>query len=192
MSNTITERTIMTGLELGIIKLIKNPQFETGTVCQIGEHWFYFGGETADEYEPDEFWSVTSPNDIIREITESINNLPDKTEYSYYKAFLSEQISKRNIRKLAYELYKIEWLAAISTEQKKNAVRDYYEYLTPETEYIPFKCYLEEFGYDGDFYATFDEFIENEYQNKEYMKNLLSDKEYQLYLIDITEQNKEE
>lgn len=176
----------MTGLELGIIKLIKNPQFKTGTVCQIGEHWFYFGGETADEYEPVEFWRVTSPNDIIREITESINNLPDETEYSYYKAFLSEQIFKRNIRKLAYELYKIEWLATISTKQKKDAIRDYYKYLTPEAEYIPFKCYLEEFGYDGDFYATFDEFIKNEYQNKEYMKYLLSDEEYKIYLTDIS------
>lgn len=187
MNNKITIRTIMTGFELGVVELIKNPQLQTGTVCKIGEHWFYFGGKTAEEYEPEEFWCVSCPSDIFREVADAINNLTDETEYSYYKAFLGEQIAKRNIRKLAYELYKIEWLAAISTEQKKDAVRDYYEYLTPETEYIPFKLYLKEFGYDGEFYVCFDEFMDNEYQDKEYMKELLSDKEYKIYLADISE-----
>lgn len=88
----ITVNTIAKGLRSGLISLVKNPQQEIGTVCQIGEYWFYFGGETAEEYDPKEFQDNVPFDDIVSEIYDTLmafkEESPINTEYFYYLAVL--------------------------------------------------------------------------------------------------------
>ena len=90
------------------------------------------------------------------------------------------------IEELAYELYKLDWMRRISVDRQMDAVKDYYGYLTGDDTDQSLTDYLEEFGYDGEFYACFDEFLENEYLDKEYMKALLNDEAYMFYLSDLS------
>lgn len=91
----ITEGTIRQGLNSGLISLVKNPQQKTGTVCQIGKYWFYFGGETAEKYDPKEFQENVPFGDIVSEIYDTLmqfkNDPESETEYGYYLAFLEEK-----------------------------------------------------------------------------------------------------
>lgn len=75
---------------------------------------------------------------------------------------------------LVYELYKLDWMNRISIDTRRNAVKDYYENLIDKTE-CSFDDYIEEFGYDGELYACFEEFCDNEYRDKHYIKKLLND-----------------
>ena len=74
-----------------------------------------------------------------------------------------------DIQKLAYELYKVDWMQRISAERQKDALRNYYE----EDWTCTFKEYLEDQGYSGELYVCFGEFLNAEYQDKEYIKELL-------------------
>ena len=74
-----------------------DPNAESGTVCQIGDNWFYFGGLTAEELSPEEYIKNVPEADIVREIYEvledfrkSESDLSD--EYQYYDAVLSEAL----------------------------------------------------------------------------------------------------
>ena len=73
-----------------------------GTVCQIGEHWFYFGGLTADEMTPEEYLQNVPMEDIVSEIYDTLLSLKDAdeagdwTEYLYYEAFLKEQFKEKS------------------------------------------------------------------------------------------------
>lgn len=91
----ITVNTIAKGLRSGLISLIKNPQQETGTVCQIGEYWFYFDGEIAEEYDPKEFQENVPFGDIVSKIYDVLmlfqKDSEFETEYGYYLAFLEEK-----------------------------------------------------------------------------------------------------
>lgn len=101
-----------------------------------------------------------------------------------------------NIQKLCYELYKNDWLQRISTNRKNDSLKNYYD-LTREAEQndpddnskpadIDYITYLEDYGFDGELYVCFNEFIDNEYQDQDYMRSLLNDAEYNDYLADIT------
>ena len=46
---------IMRGIQTGVVQFITDPNMGYGTVCKIGDYWFYFGGITAEEMEPDEY-----------------------------------------------------------------------------------------------------------------------------------------
>ena len=46
-SSGITKEDIANGITDGIVRFIVDPNMEEGTVCEIGENWFYFGGQTA-------------------------------------------------------------------------------------------------------------------------------------------------
>lgn len=51
----ITKEKISAGLKERLVTLEVDPNMGSGTVCRIGDWWFYFGGETAEEMNPDEF-----------------------------------------------------------------------------------------------------------------------------------------
>lgn len=51
----LSEEEILAALQDGRVQLVTDPNMGSGTVCQIGEHWFYFGGQTAEEMTPEEF-----------------------------------------------------------------------------------------------------------------------------------------
>ena len=89
------------------------------------------------------------------------------------------KISEKDLKKIAYELYKIHWKRIhISTEREMAEYRLYYLILLEDygerDYYAPtFKDWLEENGYDGEFYVCFDEFIDAEYEDVDYMSYLL-------------------
>ena len=44
------------GTHTGVVQFVTDPNMGYGTVCKIGDYWFYFGGGiTAEELEPDEY-----------------------------------------------------------------------------------------------------------------------------------------
>ena len=49
----ITLDMVEESIRNGKIRLVTDPNMERGTVCQIGDFWFYFGGETAEEMGPE-------------------------------------------------------------------------------------------------------------------------------------------
>lgn len=65
---------------------------ESGTICRIGDGWFYFGGLTAEEMNPDEYLANVPMEDIAREIYETLNEFSHdeelRDEYEYYKSVL--------------------------------------------------------------------------------------------------------
>ena len=90
-------------------------------------------------------------------------------------------------QRFCYELYKLDWVNThISHERFKQTYMDYVSgcidsdiVLCPNDE-IPmysFQDYLEEFGFSGDLYACEAEFLESEYLDESYMRNLLEDNE---------------
>jgi hypothetical protein len=88
---------------------------------------------------------------------------------------------------MAYEMYKLQWrISHIPPEAEIEVMRDYLENLKCSCDLYPFDEYLDEFGYFEELYCCYDEFISNEYEDKEYMKELLnSDDLYMKYLCDI-------
>ena len=66
---------------------------EGDIVCHIGEYWFYFGGETAEEMTASEYISNVPKKDIINEIKTTLDDLyGDETfedEYDYYFAIIN-------------------------------------------------------------------------------------------------------
>lgn len=94
------------------------------------------------------------------------------------------------IKKLCYELYKINWKYhhMITIEREMDSIKDYYENLVDDDTEYTYNDYLEEFGYNGELYVCYEEFLENEYLEKDYMEELLdNEKLIAMYLKDIKE-----
>ena len=92
----ITKRMVRDGIRNGSIRFVTDPNMKTGTVCQIGEHWIYFGGETAEWMQPGDYLRAVSLEDIVNEVFDVLENFrrSDETfgdEYAYYEAYLNEQ-----------------------------------------------------------------------------------------------------
>lgn len=89
----ITIQDITKGFSAGLVKLVVDPNMESGTVCQIGDCWFYFGGLTAEESSPEEYLCRVPMDDIIREIFETLEDFRKVEcfgeEYEYYEAIIS-------------------------------------------------------------------------------------------------------
>lgn len=94
-----------------------------------------------------------------------------------------------DIKDLAYELYKTDWMSRISTERRLDALRVYYLNVDGENrDYYTFEEWINDKGYEGELYVCFSEFLQNEYLEDEYMKELLADPTlYEEYLNDIKE-----
>lgn len=83
------------------------------------------------------------------------------------------------IEKLCYELYKLDWKHShgITKDIEMDSIKDYYEGLVDSDTTYSYNDYLEEFGYDGEIYVCFEEFLTSEYQDSCYMKSLLNNDE---------------
>ena len=93
-----------------------------------------------------------------------------------------------DVRTLAYELYKIDWMRRISADRLMDFVKQYYDDTKVDlADVADIEDVLEEFGFDGELYACYDEFVESEYRDKAYMKALLNDAQYAEYEADIAE-----
>lgn len=79
-----------------------------------------------------------------------------------------------SIQEALYELYKIDWLHShmITAERQMDLVRQYYCDIKSGDTDCSLTEYIEEYGYDGELYACFDEFMENEYEDVAYIKQL--------------------
>ena len=93
----ITRDDIIRGFKCGKVKLIVDPNMDSGTVCQIGQgdisNWFYFGGLTAEELGPEEYSKKVPMDDIVDEIMTVLRDFseePDfQDEYHLYDIILN-------------------------------------------------------------------------------------------------------
>lgn len=91
----ISATQIKNGIATGVVHFIVDPNLGSGTVCAIGDNWFYFGGETAEQESPSEYLEHVPVDDIVREIMAVLSDfLVDEDtfgdEYKYYEAVLKE------------------------------------------------------------------------------------------------------
>lgn len=93
------------------------------------------------------------------------------------------------IRKHSYELYKLDWMASHGYTLQDVAT----ELAMLTACCVPAKDLLSEFEqngfFGGEIYSSFDEFIDNEYQDMDYMRSLLSKENFVLYLRDLDKEN---
>lgn len=89
----ITKKKIKNGIKERLIEFTIDPNMGSGTVCKIGDGWFYFGGSDAEEHDPEEFLKIFYINDIINEIYDTLEsfrkNEECKDEYEYYDYVLT-------------------------------------------------------------------------------------------------------
>lgn len=93
----ITKAMIRDGIENKIVKFDIDPNMGAGTICKIGENWFYFGGITAEESDPEEYVAAVPTETIVDEIYDVLEDfkvLPEyHDEYRYYYYYLKEQLN---------------------------------------------------------------------------------------------------
>lgn len=89
----ITKNKITSGIKENLVSFIIDPNMESGTVCQIGDSWFYFGGLTAEEMSPNEYAANIPVEDIAQEIFDVLDDFRKdeelRDEYDYYDAVLT-------------------------------------------------------------------------------------------------------
>lgn len=89
----ITKHKILSGINEHLVSFVVDPNMEYGTVCQIGDSWFYFGGVTAEEMSPEEYLSNIPIEDIVQEIFDVLDDFRKdeelKDEYDYYDVVLT-------------------------------------------------------------------------------------------------------
>ena len=82
-----------------------------------------------------------------------------------------------NFRELFYEIYKLDWKRThiIFPQREADALVDFYEDKKAGNidENMSVADYIEEYGYSGELYASYDEFLENEYLDGGYMNYLV-------------------
>ena len=93
------------------------------------------------------------------------------------------------ISELGYELYKIDWMSRIKTERKNKLVKEYYKYCKEDAETsMTVDDFVYGYGYDGQLYVCEEEFLNAEYLEEEYMKELFNNKElFEEYKKDLQE-----
>ena len=98
-----------------------------------------------------------------------------------------------NIKWLAYTLYKIDWLRRISPERMMDFVKNWYDDRKIDAnDTSTLQEIYDEFGFDGESYACYEEFLDAEYRDKEYIKSLLNESQYKEYLADLEHEDDEQ
>lgn len=82
-----------------------------------------------------------------------------------------------NIKNLLYDLYKENWMYEnVPAAERLDVFREYTTIqLTEDQPYKSFDEYISDNGYRGSLYVCKDEFLQNEYQDREYIQNLLEE-----------------
>lgn len=89
---------------------------------------------------------------------------------------------KFDISEMAYDLYRQDWIDQHTTANDRlRSIHDYYAYVQecmelddePET----YEEYLDEYGFSGSIYVCYDEFLDAEYQDDDYITHLLNNDE---------------
>ena len=76
----ITKEMIKSGIKAKLVVFAEDPNADHGTVCRIGDGWFYFGGTEGERYSPEEY---------IKNVLESFRkegkeDIDFRDEYDYY------------------------------------------------------------------------------------------------------------
>lgn len=89
----ITKELIRKGIERHLVTFEVDPNMSSGTGCRIGDGWFYFGGQEAEEASPEEYVKNVPMDDIVSEIFDVLNDFRNidefKDEYDYYEYILT-------------------------------------------------------------------------------------------------------
>lgn len=72
----ITKEKIAQGLKDGAVRLEIDPQARSA-LFHVGPNWFYFGGLTAEELNPDEYQKNVPMEDIINEIYDTLQGFSE-------------------------------------------------------------------------------------------------------------------
>lgn len=51
-NKAITKEMLKSGIKAKLVTFAEDPNADHGTVCRIGDGWFYFGGTEAEMYSP--------------------------------------------------------------------------------------------------------------------------------------------
>lgn len=93
LPSTITKDLIDAGIKSGTVQFVVDPNMDHGTVCKIGDAWFYFGGLAAEEANPDDYIRNTPREDVVREIYDVLEDFRSSAEfedeYMYYLSVLT-------------------------------------------------------------------------------------------------------
>lgn len=94
-----------------------------------------------------------------------------------------------DVKKIAYEKYKLDWMLhhGYTLEDLVNSLSDCMEGVN-EDFVVVFDIWESDYGFGSEIWACFDEFIDNEYQDKGYMKQLLNWEEYEKYEEDMKDE----
>ena len=95
-----------------------------------------------------------------------------------------------SISHLAYELYQLDWKLShgITLEREKRELLRYFnENIIEDQDNISYSEYLDSYGYGGMYYVCYEEFLQTEYLDRDYIERLLDHDEVliDLYLQDI-------
>lgn len=87
-----------------------------------------------------------------------------------------------NIKKVAYEKYKLDWMLSHGYTLK-DLVSELSYYIEESNEDCAtvFDVWESDYGFNGEIWVCYEEFLDNEYQDKEYMQTILSDTEFKQY-----------
>lgn len=99
----ITLDMVRAGYEAGLIKLIDASQnYGDGVACAIGDGWFYFGGNDAENMTVEEYKKAFAIEDIISDIFNVLEDFRsgfEDEEYLYYEYYLRENLEDPEITK---------------------------------------------------------------------------------------------
>lgn len=84
------------------------------------------------------------------------------------------------ISEMCYMLYQTDWKKqhGITTKKKAETIKNYLQFMKEnglDKDSYPFNDYLKEFGYDGELYVCYEEFLGAEYLDHDYICSLLKD-----------------
>lgn len=90
------------------------------------------------------------------------------------------KITEKELQEIAYELYKIDWIRDnITPELQLQVEREFWleslEYEQEFNDVLLWSNWIWDNGYHGSLYACFNEFLDYEYEDEEYMKYLLDE-----------------
>lgn len=91
-----------------------------------------------------------------------------------------------NIKQVAYEKYKLDWMLrhGYTLTQLIEELAYYMEEANDDLETV-YDVWEYDYGFGSEIWVCFDEFIVNEYQDKHYMKQLLTKAEYDEYRKEV-------
>lgn len=91
-----------------------------------------------------------------------------------------------DIKKIAYEKYQLDWMIAHghSITELLRELECMRQEDPEQSIFAMFEEWEYSFGFGGEVWACYDEFLETEYKNESYMKALLTETEYELYSLE--------